>query len=74
MPLCRAPGGITAPGAGRDGLLRLGLTLACLGIGTAQMWWFTALVVAVLIFAAAETGAVRTTRPKAIFLVRHQPR
>jgi hypothetical protein len=40
-------------------------TLACLGIGTAQMWWFTALVVLVLIFVAAERGQVRTTRPKA---------
>jgi len=43
-------------------------TLACLGIGTAQMWWFTALVVLVLIFVAAERGQVRTTRPKARFL------
>lgn len=40
--------------------------LACFGIGTAQMWWFTALVVAVLIFAAVERGQFRTTRPKAI--------
>ncbi len=40
--------------------------LACLGIGTAQMWWFTALVVTVLIFTAAERGQFRTTRPKAI--------
>ena len=40
-------------------------TLACLGIGTAQMWWFTALVVLMLIFVAAERGQVRTTRPKA---------
>jgi hypothetical protein len=43
-------------------------TLACLGIGTAQMWWFTALVVTVLIFTAAERGQFRTTRPKAIIL------
>ena len=42
--------------------------LACLGIGTAQMWWFTALVVTVLIFTAAERGQFRTTRPKAIIL------
>jgi hypothetical protein len=39
--------------------------LACLGIGTAQMWWFTALVVLVLIFVTAERGQARTTRPKA---------
>jgi hypothetical protein len=45
-----------------------GFTLACLGIGTAQMWWFTALVATVLIFAAAERGQFRTTRPKAIIL------
>ena len=43
-------------------------TLACLGIGTAQMWWFTALVVLVLTFVAAERGQVRTTRPKARLL------
>ena len=42
--------------------------LACLGIGTAQMWWFTALVVLVVLFVAAERGQVRTTRPKARFL------
>lgn len=40
---------------------------ACLGIGTAQMWWFTALAVLVLIFIAAERGQFRTARPKAIF-------
>ncbi|MBZ6077826.1 peptide ABC transporter permease [Microvirga puerhi] len=38
----------------------------CLGIGTAQVWWFTALVVVVLIFVAIERGQFRTTRPKAI--------
>jgi hypothetical protein len=38
---------------------------ACLGIGTAQVWWFTALAVTVLIFVAAERGQFRTTRPKA---------
>jgi hypothetical protein len=42
-------------------------TLACLGIGTAQMWWFTALVALVLIFVATERGQFRTTRPKASF-------
>jgi hypothetical protein len=40
--------------------------LGCLGIGTAQVWWFTALVVLVLIFVAIERGQFRTKRPKAI--------
>jgi hypothetical protein len=40
--------------------------LACLGIGSAQAWWFTALAVVVLIFVAVERGQFRTTRPKAI--------
>ena len=40
---------------------------ACLSIGTAQMWWFTALVAVVLIFVATERGQFRTTRPKASF-------
>ncbi len=43
-------------------------TFACLGIPTAQMWWFTALVAAVLIFVATERGQFRTKRPKASFL------
>ncbi|KLK94997.1 peptide ABC transporter permease [Microvirga vignae] len=38
---------------------------AC-GIGTAQVWWFTALVVLVLVFVAVERGQFRTKRPKAI--------
>jgi hypothetical protein len=38
---------------------------ACLGIGTAQMWWFTALAALVLIFVAIERGQFRTKRPKA---------
>ena len=42
-------------------------TFACLGINTAQMWWFTALVAIVLIFVATERGQFRTTRPKASF-------
>jgi hypothetical protein len=42
--------------------------LACSGINTAQMWWFTALVAVVLIFVATERGQFRTTRPKASFL------
>ena len=41
-------------------------TFACLGIGTAQVWWFTALAVTVLMFVAIERGQFRTTRPKAI--------
>lgn len=41
-------------------------TLGCLGIGTAQVWWFTALVVVVLVFVAVERGQFRTTRPKAV--------
>ena len=41
-------------------------TYACLGIGTAQMWWFTALVVTILMFVAIERGQFRTNRPKAI--------
>jgi hypothetical protein len=40
--------------------------LGCLGIGAAQVWWFTALVVVVLIFVAIERGQFRTTRPKAV--------
>ena len=42
--------------------------LACLGVGTAQMWWFTALVAVVLVFVATERGQFRTKRPKANFL------
>jgi hypothetical protein len=44
--------------------------LGCFGIGTTQVWWFTALVMLVLIFVAIERGQFRTTRPKAI-LRRH---
>jgi len=40
---------------------------ACLGVGTAQMWWFTTLAAVALIFIAAERGQFRTTRPKASF-------
>jgi hypothetical protein len=42
--------------------------LACLGIGTAQLWWFTALALVVLVFVAIERGQFRTTRPKAQIL------
>ncbi|MBQ0821950.1 peptide ABC transporter permease [Microvirga terrae] len=40
--------------------------LGCLGIGTTQVWWFTALVALVLIFVAIERGQFRTKRPKAV--------
>ena len=39
-------------------------TFACLGIGTAQMWWFTALSALVLVFVVCERGQFRTRRPK----------
>jgi hypothetical protein len=41
---------------------------ACLGIGTAQMWWFTALALVVLVFVSIERGQFRTSRPKARLL------
>jgi hypothetical protein len=44
--------------------------LGCLGIGTALVWWFTALVVVVLAFVAIEHGQYNTTRPKAMILRR----
>ncbi|WP_112662457.1 peptide ABC transporter permease [Microvirga flavescens] len=47
--------------------------LGCLGIGTAQAWWFTALVVTMLMFVAIERGQFRTRRPKATFLRRERP-
>ncbi|HZH10871.1 MAG TPA: peptide ABC transporter permease [Microvirga sp.] len=40
--------------------------LGACGIGTAQVWWFTALVVLVLVFVAVERGQFRTKRPKAM--------
>lgn len=40
--------------------------LGCFGIGTAQVWWLTALGIVVLAFVAIERGQFRTTRPKAI--------
>jgi hypothetical protein len=64
-----------ARGAGRDhpplvpgmmAALASAFTLACLGLGTAQMWWFTALAVTVVIFVATSRGQFRTRRPKAI--------
>ena len=47
--------------------------VACLGVGTAQMAWFTAVVVLVLVFVATERGQFRTTRPKASFVARPRP-
>jgi hypothetical protein len=41
--------------------------LGCLGISTAQVWWFTLLVVVVLVFVTIERGQFRTKRPKAVF-------
>ena len=40
--------------------------LGCLGVGTAQIWWLTGLLVVVLTFVAIERGQFRTTRPKAV--------
>jgi hypothetical protein len=48
--------------------LATAFAFACLGVTTAQMWWFTSLIALVLIFVAAERGQFRTTRPKANFL------
>lgn len=47
--------------------------LGCFGVGTAQAWWFTALVMAMLMFVAIDRGQFRTKRPKAIFLRRERP-
>jgi hypothetical protein len=41
---------------------------ACLGIGTAQVWWLTTLIAVIVIFVAAERGQFRTARPKAMLL------
>jgi hypothetical protein len=65
--------------AGRDhpplvpgvmGAFATAFAFACFGIGSAQMWWFTALAVLVLVFVAAARGQFRTTRPKATFFLR----
>ncbi|HEV2559493.1 MAG TPA: peptide ABC transporter permease [Microvirga sp.] len=67
--------GVSARRAGRDhpllvpGILAAYATAfayACLGIGTAQVWFLTTLAATVLIFVAAERGQFRTTRPKAM--------
>jgi hypothetical protein len=44
-----------------------GFTLACAGIATAQMWWFTTLLIVALAFVAVDRGQFRTSRPKAAF-------
>lgn len=44
--------------------------LAVLGIGTTEMWWFTALATLLLVFVAAERGQFRTKRPKAVLRLR----
>lgn len=41
-------------------------TMGCLGIGTALLWWFTGLILVVLIFVAISRGQFSTTRPKAM--------
>lgn len=53
---------------GTIGALATAFALACLGIGTAQIWWFTVLVVVVLVFVACGRGQFHTTRPKASLL------
>lgn len=42
-----------------------GFALTCLGAGTTQGWWFTALSALVLVFVATERGQFRSARPKA---------
>lgn len=42
--------------------------VAALGIGMAQMWWFTTLAVLILLFVAIDRGQFRTTRPKAALI------
>lgn len=42
-----------------------GFALTCLGAGTTQGWWFTAVSALVLVFVAAERGQFRSARPKA---------
>jgi hypothetical protein len=66
--------GASALAAGRDhpllvpGILAAfatAFTFACMGIGTAQVWFLTTLAATILIFVAAERGQFRTKRPKA---------
>lgn len=53
---------------GTVGAVAAAFALASLGIGTAQIWWFTVLLVLVLVFIACERGQFGTTRPKASLL------
>lgn len=53
---------------GTIGAMATAFALACLGVGTAQIWWFTVLVVLVVIFVACGRGQFHTTRPKASLL------
>ncbi len=52
------------PGAAAT--LATAFALAAMEIGIRQMWWFTAVTVVVLLFAATGRGQFRTTRPKAV--------
>ena len=54
---------VPRPSPGRDAVP---FDLPGVLVGTAQMWWFTALVVTILMFVAIERGQFRTNRPKAI--------
>lgn len=56
---------IPALAPGMVAALATAFAFACLGVGTAQGWWFTALALVVLVFVAIERGQFRTTRPKA---------
>ncbi|WP_210495416.1 peptide ABC transporter permease [Microvirga antarctica] len=62
----RAGGDRPVLGPGIMAAFATAYALGCLGIGTAQIWWFATLVVMVLIFVAIDRGQFRTTRPKAI--------
>jgi hypothetical protein len=44
-----------------------GFTLACSGVATAQIWWFTTILIVALLFVAVDRGQFRTSRPKAAF-------
>jgi hypothetical protein len=61
-----AGGGRPILGPGIMAAFATAFALGACGIGTAQIWWFTALIVLVLIFVAVERGQFRTKRPKAI--------
>ncbi|KAA2235037.1 peptide ABC transporter permease [Salinarimonas soli] len=44
-----------------------GFALACAGVPTTQMWWFTTILIVALAFVAVDRGQFRTSRPKAAF-------